>query len=58
MSATFRKDKHGIHEDKDRGGGKHWKCDCKRCQDGKQHKHEKSKQTGDDTTEGMFNDDC
>lgn len=57
MSATFRKDKHGTHEDKDRGSGKHWKCDCKRCQEGKQHKHEKAKLIGEDTTEGMMNDD-
>lgn len=42
MSATFRKDKNGIHEDKDRGHGKHWKCKCERCQLGRQHKHLKS----------------
>ncbi len=42
MSATFRKDKNGIHEDKDRGHGAHWKCKCERCQQGSQHKHAKA----------------
>ena len=50
MSATFRKDKRGVHEDKDRGHGRHWKCHCQRCQDGKQHKHKTAYLTGDDTT--------